>query len=269
VIDSDGDYHPDFMDAFPDDPAAAFDSDQDGFPNDWLPGYFSSALDPELVADADDDDDGIIDYADEFPLDPKESADLDGDGIGDEADTDDDGDLIGDDVDNCPSVNNPDQLDFDLDSEGDACDLDDDNDGFSDEEETLTGSDPFDNQVCPETCFNFDIDGDGDAKALTDGLLVIRHLFGFSGSALIANATSVDSVRSSAESVEAYLSSAADQLDVDGDGSKKALTDGLLVIRYLFGFTGEALISGAIGTSAERTTAAEIEAYIDARLPAQ
>ena len=29
--------------------------------------------------------------------------------------------------------------------------------------------------------FSFDIDGDGNKDALTDGLLVLRHLFGFSG----------------------------------------------------------------------------------------
>ena len=30
-------------------------------------------------------------------------------------------------------------------------------------------------------------------------------------------------------------------LDVDGNGKTEPLTDGLLIIRYLFGFTGEAL----------------------------
>ena len=75
VVDTDGDYHPDFMDAFPNDPAAAFDTDQDGFPNDWLPGYFSSTEDPDLVADADDDNDGVTDFEDAFPLDASESSD--------------------------------------------------------------------------------------------------------------------------------------------------------------------------------------------------
>ena len=47
----------------------------------------------------------------------------------------------------------------------------------------------------------------------------------------------------------------------------QCLTDGLLLIRYLFGFTGDSLISGAIGDGAERDTAEEVEAYIEARLP--
>ena len=37
------------------------------------------------------------------------------------------------------------------------------------------------------------------------------------------------------------------ELDIDGDGESKPLTDGLLLIRYLFGFSGDSLISGAIG----------------------
>ena len=35
--------------------------------------------------------------------------------------------------------------------------------------------------------FNLDIDDDGKTEALTDGLLVIRHLFGFSGNSYSIN----------------------------------------------------------------------------------
>ena len=47
----------------------------------------------------------------------------------------------------------------------------------------------------------------------------------------------------------------ATELDIDGDGEAKALTDGLLLIRQLFGFTGSALTSGAVGENAERAMA--------------
>lgn len=57
--------------------------------------------------------------------------------------------------------------------------------------------------------------------------------------------------------------------DIDGDGESKALTDGLLLIRYLFGFTGDSLISGAIEEGAERDTAEAVEAYIQERIPVQ
>ena len=55
--------------------------------------------------------------------------------------------------------------------------------------------------------------------------------------------------------------------DIDGDGESKALTDGLLLIRYLFGFTGDSLVSGAISEGAERETAEEVEAYLEQRMP--
>lgn len=56
-------------------------------------------------------------------------------------------------------------------------------------------------------------------------------------------------------------------IDVDGDGSVDPLTDGLLIIRYLLGFSGNSLIDGAVGTDATRKTSEEIEDYIKARLP--
>jgi hypothetical protein len=74
-------------------------------------------------------------------------------------------------------------------------------------------------------------------------------------------------VRGASEEIVLYLTDANSELDIDGDGATKPLTDGLLLIRYLFGFTGDALISGAIGAGAERNTADAIETYIQARLP--
>ena len=57
--------------------------------------------------------------------------------------------------------------------------------------------------------------------------------------------------------------------DIDGDGESKALTDGLLLIRYLFGFTGDSLVQGALAEGAERKTAEEIEAYLSERMPSE
>ena len=49
------------------------------------------------------------------------------------------------------------------------------------------------------------------------------------------------------------LADADSELDIDGNGESKALSDGLLLIRYLFGFTRDALIVGAIGEGATKT----------------
>ena len=56
-------------------------------------------------------------------------------------------------------------------------------------------------------------------------------------------------------------------LDVDGNGTTEALTDELMILRYLFGLRGQSLIGGAIGSGATRTTAAAIETYIQSLLP--
>ena len=56
-------------------------------------------------------------------------------------------------------------------------------------------------------------------------------------------------------------------LDVDGNGSYSATTDGLLVIRYLLGLRGAALINGAIGANPTRGSSSTIEAYLSALTP--
>ena len=96
----------------------------------------------------------------------------------------------------------------------------------------------------------------------------MRHLFDFSGDTLVANATDTSAKRSAANDISSYLTDAQTELDIDGSGDVGALTDGLLLIRYLFDFRGESLISNAVYVNATRKTAAEIEAYIEARVSA-
>ena len=111
-----------------------------------------------------------------------------------------------------------------------------------------------------------DIDGNGSYEAVTDGLLMIRYLFGLTGVPLTSGAVGPGSTRATADIVQ-YLNSIKANLDVDGNGHADALTDGLMLTRYLSGLRGPALITGAIGTGATRTTAAQIEAYIRSLLP--
>jgi hypothetical protein len=55
--------------------------------------------------------------------------------------------------------------------------------------------------------------------------------------------------------------------DIDGDGQNDPLTDGLLLLRYLFGFTGATLVTGAVDVvNCTRCTAAVIEPYIESLL---
>ena len=111
----------------------------------------------------------------------------------------------------------------------------------------------------PAAAFDFDIDQDGQAQPLTDGLLMIRYLFGFSGSSLTNGAVAEGAERREAADIESYLAENSAYLDIDGDGKALPLTDGLLIIRYLFGFSGDALVQGAIAPDAKTKLATDIE----------
>ena len=117
-----------------------------------------------------------------------------------------------------------------------------------------------------EGVFSFDIDGDGETEALTDGLLVLRYLFGFSGTTLSEGAVSSSAVRASADDISAYLGTNLAQLDIDGDGETDALTDGLLLLRYLYGFRDETLVAGALSSSSTRDSSIEVETYTAERI---
>jgi hypothetical protein len=285
----------DNADVFPDDPAEWADTDKDGvgdngdaFPNDASETADSDSdevgdgvdncpfdankdqadLDGDNTGDACDldiDGDLVSNLEDAFPYDEAESADADGDNVGDNEDLFDDdatewadldGDGIGDNGDNCKTVPNPGQANYDGDQRGDVCDLDDDNDGVPDELDLM----PLDERIGEAS---LDIDGDGDTRALSDGLLTIRHLFGFEGNSLISGALGAGAAVTEPDAIKSRLGALEPALDVDLDGSAKALTDGLLIIRHLFGFEGASLTRGALGSGAQRTDPAEIKAYID------
>ena len=50
--------------------------------------------------------------------------------------------------------------------------------------------------------------------------------------------------------------------DVDANGAINPLTDGILTLRFEFGFRGAALVTGAVAANCTRCSAAEIEAYL-------
>ncbi|MEO8133023.1 MAG: RHS repeat-associated core domain-containing protein [Betaproteobacteria bacterium] len=107
-----------------------------------------------------------------------------------------------------------------------------------------------------------DIDGDASYDALTDGLLAIRYLFGLSGPSLISGALATNATRNTEPLIAAYLADIRPLLDIDGNGQADALTDGLLIIRYLFGLRGNSLIAGAVGPGATRLAFTDIEALL-------
>lgn len=112
-----------------------------------------------------------------------------------------------------------------------------------------------------------DIDDDATANAATDGILALRYLFGFRGTALTNGAIGGGAVNTTSGEVEDVLNSSLEMLDVDGNGVRDAATDGILIIRYLFGFRDDALVNGAVGPGATRTTGAEVAAFLDEFTP--
>jgi hypothetical protein len=59
-----------------------------------------------------------------------------------------------------------------------------------------------------------------------------------------------------------------DLVDIDGNGNIDALTDGLVILRYLFNLRGDVLISEVIASDATVETSEQVEAKIEALLPA-
>ncbi len=112
-----------------------------------------------------------------------------------------------------------------------------------------------------------DVDGNNSYHPLTDGVLLVRYLLGLTGSPLTVSALGATPTRSAPGAVLQYLDNLAPRLDVDGNGKADALTDGVMLIRYLFGLRGAALTAGAIGAGATRTTFSQIEAQIQPLTP--
>jgi hypothetical protein len=57
-------------------------------------------------------------------------------------------------------------------------------------------------------------------------------------------------------------------LDADGNGTADALSDGILILRYLFGPGGAWNVADALGSGATRATRAQIKAILDQFNPA-
>jgi len=114
---------------------------------------------------------------------------------------------------------------------------------------------------------SWDFDGNGQADALTDGLMMLRYYFGLRGDSVTLSAMATDSPLSSDE-VVAEIEAAHDIADIDDDGKVEALTDALMLLRYLFGLEGEMITNQAVGQNANRSSHEAVQAYIEGYMPA-
>ncbi|MEE9218439.1 MAG: FG-GAP-like repeat-containing protein [Acidobacteriota bacterium] len=225
---------------------------------------------------ADTDGDEVVDGDDNCPLifNPTPQADVDNDGIGDACDLDNDNDgltdareielgtdpldahsdldNVPDGDDNCPLIENPDQIDTDGDGDGNACDDDDDNDLLSDDQEIAAGTDPLDTDtdddgrtdyeeltVPVQGQFTDPLDPDTDDDGLSDGQEV------FFGSNPFIPDTDADGIRDGTDNCKTLAD--PDQTDTDGDGmgnpcddddDNDGLTDEEELTGAAFGFPG-------------------------------
>ena len=254
LADRDNDSIPDINDAHPlISIGSLIDTDSDGAPNDCD----QACIDMGMSADIDDDNDGVADLNDSSPIDP--TNDSDGDGIANNVDSYPENGLYSKDSD---SDGMPDSWEtkYGLDP-NDASDAtsDRDNDGVSAIDEFLAGTIPSG---------SLDIDGNGQYDALTDGLLLLRGMFGLDSSALVTGTIASDAAFTESADIESRIATLGVLADIDGNGTIDALTDGLLTLRYLFGLEGDTLIAGVVASDATRTSAADIEAHLKTLMPA-
>ncbi len=108
-----------------------------------------------------------------------------------------------------------------------------------------------------------DIDGNGEYDALTDGLLLLRGMFGLTDTALISSALASDATYKTGDDIAARINDLGDSIDIDGNGEADALTDGLVILRYLFGLRNDVLISDVVASNATLSYATDISAKIE------
>ena len=96
--------------------------------------------------------------------------------------------------------------------------------------------------------------------------MMIRYLFGLRDDFVTDGAMAENSPFTS-EQIVAEIEEAMDIADIDADGELNALTDGLLLLRYLFDLRDDLLTNGVVGLDGTRTSNEDIQSYLGAHMP--
>lgn len=225
----------------------------------WSPeNVFHENTQITFCQDIDNDSDGVANCLDSFPDNSLEWNDLDLDGMGDNSDA--------------FPLNDQYQKDGDSDGMPDSWEqsygLNPENpaDASSDQDhDGKTALEEFTENTMPSG--TMDLDGNGYADALTDGLIILRYLFGLRENALIKEAISPSASYISHEEISSRIILMGDYYDIDQNGALDALTDGLMIHRYLFGLNTIQLTQDAIGNGSNRNQLPEILLHLDALKP--
>ena len=89
-----------------------------------------------------------------------------------------------------------------------------------------------------------DIDGNQTISATTDGLMLLRAMLGLTGTSVTAGATAPGAPRTTWQQIAPFVHLAA--LDIDGNGATAPASDGVMLLRAMFGLTGTAVTEGAV-----------------------
>jgi hypothetical protein len=84
---------------------------------------------------------------------------------------------------------------------------------------------------------------------------------------LTSGAIGNNSTYSSATEIQSRISIIHSSLDIDNNGELDALTDGLIILRYLFEIRSNSLIHGVISPTGNRSNLSDILAYFDTLIP--
>jgi hypothetical protein len=101
-----------------------------------------------------------------------------------------------------------------------------------------------------------DVDGNGVISATTDGLMILRAMLGLTETAVTQGATIIGAPRTTWTQIAPFVHLAA--LNIDGSGNASAATDGVLLLRAMFGLTGTAVTNGVT-----TRTWADIRTYLN------
>ena len=113
--------------------------------------------------------------------------------------------------------------------------------------------------------FSLDVDKNGSLSSSNDGLVIFKYLLNPDANNLhttIANDAAED--RKTSAQLKAYLDSAGDILDVDGNQSLSSSNDGLVIFKYLLNPNANNLHTTiANDANSSKTTTIDLKAYLD------